>query len=81
MTGNTINAILAYGLEAFVIDDDSMKTIKDILCKAIKQIFDLHSYVPDDIMLVDLGIYHAHSLKSGLIKDFGIFPVTQSNLL
>ena len=57
MTGNTINAILAYGLEAFVIDDDSMKTIKDIQCKAIKEIFDLHSYVPDEIMLVDLGIY------------------------
>ena len=56
LVGITVNSILAYGMEGFVITKDEMRALKKMQVQGIKNLFNLHFYVPDVVMLCELEI-------------------------
>ena len=52
----TINAILAYGTEPFVILKREMTRLKDIQANAIRKLLNINRYAPNIVLLLELGI-------------------------
>ena len=56
LVSTTVNAILAYGLEALVIDEKEMKEVKNIQYQCIRKMFNIHSFVPSVVIMMEMGI-------------------------